>query len=293
MATSLPPAYHLSLSPAYFYPVSPQSALSQPSAHPQPTLSLPSAYPQPTLILPSAYPQLTFSPPLTMPSSWPQTGQDLAASLNEKLKIHRGADKRTGVQPVRLPLSAEQIRELELAVRSGFANARKGYSCTWVHRGTGLVVQAKGWNNFPKVNAEHNASEQYKHTCSLHPAEKLWEHCLVLPHLADIIAYCRTLAPALSTVLFVHLLDQASAQTSFSWHTDNNPQLGDGYEDVRRSFVFSLTAGESSMMVAGRVAAFTYEGAGSGCAFNASLWHSSVQAVPATLKVAVFMGSTT
>ena len=60
---------------------------------------------------------------------------------------------------------------------------------------------------------------------------------------------------------------------------------------IELSFIFLLTGGASSMQIAGK-GVFQYVGAGSGCTFHASLWHSSIMAEQGTLKLAVFLNKT-
>ena len=215
--------------------------------------------------------------------------EEEAVKLNLRVRRLRGLDASTAVEPLKLPLSEQELEELTAAIRQGFASGQQsssGISCQWQDPVTGQLLVAKGYRKYGRVHGKHIEAEQFKVTCVLGPESQLWKYSRVLPHLSTILAYIEQQAPNRS-VAFVHLLDQNSNQAKFSWHVDNS-RHDLGYGDIELSFVFLLTATASSMQVAGKEV-FAYAGAGSGCMFHAALWHASVDASPGTVKVAVFL----
>ena len=85
-------------------------------------------------------------------------------------------------------------------------------------------------------------------------------------------------------LLACHMLRQDSLQACFAWHQDNrnNPH-------TKLSMVFLLSAGKSSMRIAG-FEPFVYDAQGVGCAFPSAAHHRSGGSSAGTMKITFFFG---
>ena len=128
-------------------------------------------------------------PDAEQPAMEPVVSEEEAKQRNYSAKIrrHRGSDPETSVERLRLPLSQTQLSELAAAIRAGFRAGQqsgKRISCMWKEPVTGAVCTARGYRSYGAVNGKHEPAKQFKVTCVLTPEARLWEYCMVLPHLS-------------------------------------------------------------------------------------------------------------
>ena len=81
------------------------------------------------------------------------------------------------------------------------------------------------------------------------------------------------------------ILDQASGQATFGYHTDQE------YTDVEYTLVTLLAHPTSSMHVAGAPESFTYERVGSSALFPSCMFHRSDDTSTKPLKLTLFSSS--
>jgi len=205
-----------------------------------------------------------------------------------------GLDRTWLVKPISLVdigFGVSKIDALLAALQAGIAAAsgHEGIFGIWQHPfDSSVPLVGVGYNTYIRTprGTLHNGRDQAKVTMMI-AAPDLHLYCQVLPYLSELVWRVGQLVPKDCQLIRVHVLKQAQKgqgrQALFGWHVDNETE-----SRASLSFVFSLTAGHSSMAVATAENAFNYCGQGCGCMFLSQMHHASGVASEGTIKVALF-----
>lgn len=184
-------------------------------------------------------------------------------------------------------IEVEHATQLGDALRRGVVAAEGTVHSLVLSLGGGEPLGFNGWDKYTSVlGATHDAKAQAKHTTLLYRGEPgmLRRLRAGLPGFDEVVRGALRACPGMK-VVFVHVLQQSSAQACFNWHTDTAEP---GYGAVRKTMVVLLSNTASSMQIQGEPE-FTYSGVGAAALFDSDRVHRSGEASAGTLKIVLFL----